>query len=1088
MSYDSEVLADSPWFYCKTDETSGTTLADASGNARPLSIIGGSPSLAQTGPNGAADAILWPDSSGGTEYYAKTAANFASSPATFEAWVYLTASPTHQTAIICQGSSYGGGGNDKYMYIGTDDKVRFYIFNSGQLTVVASNALPHNQWIHCIASVGAAGTKIRTNKVTDGSNANTGSTAANVPVFVHGGGADGTGGNAVNVTDSSPVYIAKQAIYAAQLSDARTDAHYDAMFPPGGTASLTLSGSAAAGVAAAATASLALAGAATLNQLATGTGSLTLGGSTSAAAGTPATANLTLSGTATVVAAGSATAHLDLTGAAEAHRLYGTDTSNAFTGLSMGGRGLVFVTQGVAEPPFALGPQRFEKAIAFPEPTLVKGRPTFVNNVVGKIAQADQVTMNGEDISWFRANAPGDTPILVPGYELTEPFAYGPSDDLVIKRTNSMFERYGQGELSFLFKGARVQYRRTDEDGHVTDYRGIVFAVRPSQREWIAQVVGEFSGRASQILMQHPLVRGVHDLGDLVKFEVRGLGLHLSPHNGPHTGIRYPNFGGMDLQSYLQRLGALSRTKHTQARALMPKVWGQPTWEFREIDDETIDFTIWPDGVRVDLSGLVDDLTQQPNTVFGNGVTPEGLHWSNSKYPGYFQGQPQPYPFSDTSHAFGIGTTDADTDTGTGITTLVFKLAWMDYLDDDLALHLTEYTSDVADAVDQLKEDAGLPQNGTMTYAAWQALWDTDVVSYDPQGARIFPIAQAPHVNAFLYSSNGSIIGRNPDWIPGTVRVDVEHDYGQATKSAAIANGRSEIRLASGHQWAGEIVLNDVGVFAGDLHTYDIDSLTPADMMRPRDIRPGMNGKIMYFDGSSVVVHVAGCKISAADQYGARSVALTVDTGARDVYDLAAGLERNREASRSPYNEWLASNRPNRPVRNMVERDEWFGRYPESVPLRAGHWIETPVIMGQQGQVNQTLLEMTIPTEFCYLVATRQLFEEWMDGHIGNPFTVDGDGNTVFERDPVQDLFDDATILTVQGQGAQPCGYGWHHGYDAAGHRTTAPLTGTVIDRQPWPYATPGGRLPVVWLSIYVEDDCSIKRGRWFSALQDDLT
>src|SRR5687768_14439861 len=34
MSYDSEVLADSPLVYLKLDEPSGTTAADSSGNAR----------------------------------------------------------------------------------------------------------------------------------------------------------------------------------------------------------------------------------------------------------------------------------------------------------------------------------------------------------------------------------------------------------------------------------------------------------------------------------------------------------------------------------------------------------------------------------------------------------------------------------------------------------------------------------------------------------------------------------------------------------------------------------------------------------------------------------------------------------------------------------------------------------------------------------------------------------------------------------------------------------------------------------------------------------------------------------------------
>lgn len=344
-----------------------------------MTFPAGSPTLAQTGPNGSTtDAISWPSSSGATEYYATTSATFATSAATLEAWVYLTALPTAQTGIVCCSSSYGGGGADKYMYVGTDGKVRLYLFNSGQLTVASSNALSLNTWHHVVASVGAAGTKIRTDKVTDGTNANTGSSGGSYKVFIHGGGADGTGGNAVNVTDSSAVKIAEVAVWQSQLSDAQTDAHFDAMAPPSsaaGTASLSLSASGAAKTPAAGAAALALSATGTLGQLASGTAGLSLTASGAARAVGTGSASLTLSGSGSAQLGASGAAFLTLGSTGQANPLYLSDTANSFGGLALGGTATVTVTYSFATsdaPPTV----RVDKAVALPHPTLVKGRPT----------------------------------------------------------------------------------------------------------------------------------------------------------------------------------------------------------------------------------------------------------------------------------------------------------------------------------------------------------------------------------------------------------------------------------------------------------------------------------------------------------------------------------------------------------------------------------------------------------------------------------------------------------------------------------------------------------------------------------------
>jgi len=223
-AYDASVITDSPWGFWKEDETSGTTLADSSGNSRPMSMPAGVPVFSQGDKWGGSSAIKWPDSAGATDYYAKTAVAFNTSAATLEAIFYFSGNPTNQTGLLCCGSSYGGGGVDKYLYLGTDGKPRFYIFNAGQLTLVGS-ALSVG-WHHIAASVGAGGTRLRVDKVNVDTNANTGSTASGSAIlFAHGGGADGTGGNAVNPTNSSEIVISRLSAYTTQLTTTQSDAH-----------------------------------------------------------------------------------------------------------------------------------------------------------------------------------------------------------------------------------------------------------------------------------------------------------------------------------------------------------------------------------------------------------------------------------------------------------------------------------------------------------------------------------------------------------------------------------------------------------------------------------------------------------------------------------------------------------------------------------------------------------------------------------------------------------------------------------------------------------------------------------------------
>lgn len=430
MSYDSEVLADSPWFYGKTDEASGSLL-DSSGNSRTLTLPGGSPTYAQTGPSGAADAQSWPDSSGATEYYAQSSANVGTPTAmTLECWVYLTALPTHPTALV--GLAYGYGNNSRRpfeMYVDTDGKVKLFggVSTGGSWGdwSAPTITLSLNTWYHVVGASQSGAQKIRVNKVTVSTDTRGQTMGAGAFAFVHGGGADASG--VVDLTNASPIIIAKPAVYLTVLSDARIDAHYDAMFPSGDATVSAVAATATASATAPAvtadatvTAPTATATAAATEPAVSGTGDATVNPPAAtvttealpptlawdanlAAATATATADAlapTVTAHATIAApAATATATAEppdidngsgnhtvtapvATATATAHAPVftanyevGTDTTNAFTGLDLTAHGTVTITYPAATPTVDLG-TRVDAALPYPQPVMDDGRPT----------------------------------------------------------------------------------------------------------------------------------------------------------------------------------------------------------------------------------------------------------------------------------------------------------------------------------------------------------------------------------------------------------------------------------------------------------------------------------------------------------------------------------------------------------------------------------------------------------------------------------------------------------------------------------------------------------------------------------------
>lgn len=217
-AYDDAVLADSPWGYWKCDETSGTTLADSSGNGRGMAISG-APVFSQPGPGG--PSIFWPSKSD----YGQVACPLGS-VITFEAWVNLTAYPATNTAVMGNANGYGSGTGTANFFIDPNGRPCMYTYNGGNLLTYGT-ALALDQWHHLIGSVGPDGQKVRVDKMQTGYDTRTAFGGAVAYMFLHSG--VHANGAAIYLDQSSALTIARPAIYSTQLSDASTDAHYNAM-------------------------------------------------------------------------------------------------------------------------------------------------------------------------------------------------------------------------------------------------------------------------------------------------------------------------------------------------------------------------------------------------------------------------------------------------------------------------------------------------------------------------------------------------------------------------------------------------------------------------------------------------------------------------------------------------------------------------------------------------------------------------------------------------------------------------------------------------------------------------------------------
>lgn len=324
MSYLSEVLADSPLGVWLLNETSGTVAADSSGNGRSMSVVG-SPTLgaATVMPTGTGS-FDFPGGSN-SHLFLTSAAWMASASFTVNAWIRLDSTSGYRAVISRENTS---NTNRQWSFYVTGGKLNMFtsadrlgtatLSTSTVYMVTATYDQPTSTLKYYIN--GSLDTTL-TSVTIDNTQ-----TGANYDLMVAASHAAAAGASFLLDGREGPVAYIPSAISAARVA-----AYYSA----GTTSGITVSGEAFS------------------------SGVTMLDGS--------AATTILVNGEPFVVGATMLDGSI----------VYSTDTANALNGRIRDAYGTVTITRPVAAPPAGLVlAEKVDKAIAYPTPTMVNGRPT----------------------------------------------------------------------------------------------------------------------------------------------------------------------------------------------------------------------------------------------------------------------------------------------------------------------------------------------------------------------------------------------------------------------------------------------------------------------------------------------------------------------------------------------------------------------------------------------------------------------------------------------------------------------------------------------------------------------------------------
>lgn len=219
MGYREAILANNPWGYWRQQEASGTTFADESPNARPLTITG-TPTFGLDGRVKGGKAVEYPAN---TTTYGKSAVGWGGSTSfTMECWINIpTYGSSGDIALISIGLNATGGTSQNASLrvtpvTGGYYQAQLYFNNGSNRTISSTYNMSKDTWYYVAATAGPSGVVIRVNDATVGTSALI-PTAYTNPVWVRAG----------YFNTAIPIRVAEPAIYPTVLSPTVLSAHYN---------------------------------------------------------------------------------------------------------------------------------------------------------------------------------------------------------------------------------------------------------------------------------------------------------------------------------------------------------------------------------------------------------------------------------------------------------------------------------------------------------------------------------------------------------------------------------------------------------------------------------------------------------------------------------------------------------------------------------------------------------------------------------------------------------------------------------------------------------------------------------------------
>ena len=656
--------------------------------------------------------------------------------------------------------------------------------------------------------------------------------------------------------------------------------------------------------------------------------------------------------------------------------------------------------------------------------------PSFVvQERIGRI----QIVVEGVDITYW-----GDVETPFPSYSRVEPFG---ADQATLELPQiTAFHQPGEGALGWLREGANVSIRRIIPDApNVRVWRGVIAGFGHDEDSGIFTVdcLG-IMFTADLQLRQPPFVTTPQDAGRFIADTLnRTVGRRFKKVSRVVTGCKTSVLGGWEPR-VTGAIGQVLATSVKGGRQWTVKCADRsPVIELK--DTETINWTI-RNGQRGIAVNLVRDVTQAPNVIFGEGVTPAGGRWRNAKYPNWAPDATPDYP-GPLSQGMTVGFRDGQTTSGEGVS------VWQERAGQKVTGVLSQ---DDRVAWRRIQSDAGIQVDNFLGPQTWAASFQTGSNTGVLDGAFIAPLARSAEVEPYRYGPDGDRLGDNPRYDPSVIRVERYINFGAGvTRSEGRRAAQEMLARDSDPGWVGTV-------------TFRLD---PNEGSKYDIVREGTNGLIRSFRGQTLRVHVARV------EYRADEVVATVDTHARDYPTLDAILDRERSATDPA----RAYRRQQTSSTLSSERATWDaespgGRIPRHA-LFAGLWNVLRIPVAQYGTIVRTRFTTDTPAAFSVAVFDREISAGTLVSLVGNPLS----GASNPWQDKADDL-DDAGLLMAWGWKEQPAGY-YPREYSSPDSENAAPMTGRMLDDSSWEYASSSP--PWLWVAMIADRSCRIEGRFW---------